>query len=217
MDKALSDNRLETHLVSVHALSQRLPRGSGLSLTSIDALMGRLVELSGAGAHACLSVAMQWVRAAQVQGELGAWVQLGPSVPFIPDVQRLGVDLSVLPFVVMPTIASTLRAAEHLLRSGAFALVVIDTGCSLGALKQRDVQLQMAMMSRLLGLAQKHRTAVVCIGEKSREAPSFGSLVSLRIHCARRGGQLVLDVVKDKHTGPGSTAEWSLASVEGWR
>ncbi|MCC6809410.1 MAG: recombinase A [Deltaproteobacteria bacterium] len=206
--------------IGAAALSRRAPQGAALSLESVAALSGRLVEVSGTGGHACLSVAMQWVKATQVAGELAAWVQLGPSVPFIPDVAALGIDLSALPFIVMPTIASALRSAEHVLRSGAFGLVVIDTGLSLCGLRQREPELQAAMLSRLLGLAQKHHTAVVCLSEKKREAPSLGSLVSLRLHCARKklavsGAEIVCEVVKDKHSGPGSVAEWSFAAVAG--
>jgi recombination protein RecA len=160
---------------------------------------------------------MQWVRATQVQQELAAWVQLGPSVPFIPDVAALGIDLKALPFVIMPTLTSLMRGAEHLLRSGAFGLVVLDLGCSIGAIKQRDPQLPMAALSRILGLAQKHHTAVVCLTEKSRESPSLGSLVSLRIHSARVGAQVQAEVVKDKHAGPGRQAAWHFASVPGVR
>ncbi len=204
--------------LSSDSLSRRLPADSAtIALRSIASLSGRLVEVSGLGGNAGLSIAMQWVRATQVQKELAAWVQLGPSVPFIPDVVALGIDLKALPFVIMPTLVSVMRSAEHLLRSGAFGLVVVDLGCSIGPIKQKDPQLPMAALSRILGLAQKHHTAVVCLSEKSRESPSLGSLVSLRIHCGRSGAQVRAEVVKDKHAGPGRQAAWSFASVPGVR
>lgn len=203
--------------VSARTLANlREQRHAGASLTAIDGLVGRLTEVSGLGAQASFSVAMQWVLAAQRQQELAAWIQLGPSVPFVPDVVQTGIDLAALPFIVMPTIASALKAAEHVLRSGAFGLVVIDTGCTLGALKQK-AELSMAMQSRLLGLAQKHKTAIVCLSEKSREASSFGSLVSLRVHCSRRGDEIVAEVLKDKHAGPGAVAKASVTVVDGLR
>ena len=94
---------LDNHaFVSARALQAR---HAGVSLGSIEALTGRLTEVSGLGAQAVLSVAMQWVLAAQQGQELAAWIQLGPSVPFIPDVAKTGVDLTALPFIVMPTMA----------------------------------------------------------------------------------------------------------------
>jgi recombination protein RecA len=76
---------------------------------------------------------------------------------------------------------------------------VIDLG--------RDPVLVQALQSRLLGLAQRHQSALVCLTEKSEEAASLGSLVSLRVQVSRTW--LVrerfvceLRVKKDKRRGP---------------
>jgi recombination protein RecA len=91
------------------------------------------------------------------------------------------------------------RAAERLLRSGAFGLVVID----LGAL----AEIPIAHQGRLVTLAQAHDAAVVCITDKPADASSIGSLVSLRAEALRmrsQGGfELSLRVLKDKRRGPG--------------
>src|SRR5689334_9649813 len=100
--------------------ARSLERVEAAPLT-LAALSGRLVELSGVGAQASLSVAMQWVLEAQTQGDLAAWVQSQASSFYPPDAAAAGVDLSVLPVASLPTANACARAAEQLLRSGAFA------------------------------------------------------------------------------------------------
>jgi recombination protein RecA len=95
-----------------------------------------------------------------------------------------------------PRLAS---AAERLLRSGAFGLVVLDLG--------KDAALSQPMQSRLLGLAQHHHAAVLCLTQKPESSPSLGSLVSLRAQAVRTWlGQdrfaCELRVNKDKRRGP---------------
>jgi recombination protein RecA len=195
-----------------------LPRVSARSLERIEtpplslaALSGRLVELSGVGAQASLSIAMQWVLEAQKQGELAAWVQSKASCFYPPDAAAAGVDLSALPIVSLEQVAACARAAEQLLRSGAFALVVIDVPAG--------AQLPMAALSRLLGLAQKHGSALVLISEKKADAASFGSLVALRLHTTRvaqgNGFSVCCEVLKDKSAGPGFCLSRPFQSLPG--
>ncbi|MGH7162956.1 MAG: recombinase A, partial [Planctomycetota bacterium] len=113
-----------------------------------------------------------------------------------------GVDLDALAVVRAPEIG---RAATHLARSGAFGLLVIDVAGG-------DVPVP--LQSRLLGLAQKHRVAVVFLTRKAQDAPSLGSLVSLRGHAARRRAApdrflCELRVLKDKRRAP----DWRYAEV----
>lgn len=94
------------------------------------------------------------------------------------------------------------RAGDKLLRSGAFGLVVIDFG--------RDASISQALQSRLVGLAQKHESAVVMLTEKSQQSASVGSLVSLRAQTKRvrlGAGRFAceLEIIKDKRRGPGWT------------
>lgn len=138
-----------------------------------------------------------------------------------PDVAALGVDLSALPVVMVPSMAAAARASEQLLRSGAFALLVLDT-CTLpigsaahGAAYGAAPQLSMAMLSRLLGLAQAHASAFVCLSEKSPEAPSLGSLVSLRLQAVRREGSIICEAIKDKRVGPGAIQQQPALAVDG--
>ena len=165
----------------------------------LPALRGRLVELSARGASATLTASIDLVIEAQRDGEPVAWI-MGPQGSFYPpDVADSGVDLAALTVVRVPDVASAVRAAERLLRSGAFGLVVID----LGAL----AEIPIAHQGRLVTLAQAHDAAVVCITDKTAEASSIGSLVSLRAEALRvrsQGGfELSLRVLKDKRRGPG--------------
>jgi recombination protein RecA len=90
-------------------------------------------------------------------------------------------------------------AAERLLRSGAFGLVVLDLG--------KDIALSQPMQSRLLGLAQHHHAVVLCLTRKAEASPSLGSLVSLhasavRIWLGKERFACELRVHKDKRRGP---------------
>lgn len=165
----------------------------------LPALRGRLVELSARGASATLTASIDLVIEAQRESEPVVWI-MGPDGSFYPpDVADSGVDLAALTVVRVPDVASAVRAAERLLRSGAFGLVVID----LGAL----AEIPIAHQGRLVTLAQAHDAAVVCITDKTAEASSIGSLVSLRAEALRvrsHGGfELSLRVLKDKRRGPG--------------
>lgn len=174
-------------------------------------LAGRLVELSGDGASAVLTAATKMMLDAQAAREPAAWIGTDESCFFPPDVAESGVDLSALLVVRIPfarlaadsgkrTRANLVAvAAERLMRSGAFGLMLLDLG--------RDHVLSQPLQSRLLGLAQHHQAAVLCLTEKSAHEASIGSLVSLRVHVGRTwlGGERFaceLHVRKDKRHGP---------------
>jgi len=167
----------------------------------LAALRGRLIELSGRGARATLTAAMGLVLEAQMASEPAAWIQSPSHGGFYPpDAADSGVDLAALVVVRVPDAVSSARTAERLLRSGAFGLVVIDLG--LGG----EQEMSMAEQGRLVTLAQAHDAAVVCLTEKSAEAASIGSLVSLRAEALRSGRdelQVGLRALKDKRRGPG--------------
>lgn len=164
-----------------------------------DALAGRLVELSDSGEGAPLTMAFSLVLDAQRRRETVAWVTSRESVFFPPDVAANGVDLEGLAVIRLPDPTCVARAADRLLRSGAFGLVVLDLGTG-------DVS--MPLQARLLGLAERHDAAVVCLTEKQRSMPSLSSLVSLRVEAQRRRvGEgvfaCVVESVKDKRRAPG--------------
>jgi recombination protein RecA len=159
--------------------------------------------LSGGADAATLTAAFGLVLEAQLAGDRAAWVTLGGSSFFPPDVAEGGVDLEALPVVRVPDARTAGRAADHLVRSGGFGLVVIDLS------GDRRASLPVALLTRLLGLARAHDAAVVMLTRKARDAPSLNSLISLRAETRRLASAGQYDVrvnaLKDKRGGPGWT------------
>ena len=166
---------------------------------SLAAIRGRLTELSARGASATLTAAVELVGEAQTQGEPVAWLTLTTGSFYPPDVADSGIDLAALVVVRAPDATAIARAAERLLRSGAFGLVVLDLG--------DKVDLSMQIQGRLVTLAQTHDAAVVCLTEKSSDTSSLGSLISLRAEALRQRDHgefnVTLRALKDKRRGPG--------------
>ncbi len=162
-------------------------------------MAGRLVEISGARATATLTMAFGLVLEAQRRGGPVAWVTPGESAFYPPDAAVGGIDLDALVVIRVPDARAVARAADRLVRSGAFGLIVLDLGV--------HAAIPMPLQSRLAGLAQKHHTTVLCLTEKARENPSLGSLVFLRVDAQRREAAdhqflCALAVLKDKRRGP---------------
>jgi recombination protein RecA len=187
---------------------------------SLGEISGRVVELSGGVDSAVLTVATGLVLQAQQAREPVAWIARAATF-FPPDLAESGVDLEALVVVRAPPLASggggpetppprwlaqQLGAAERLLRSGAFGLVVLDLG--------PIAALSLPAQTRLASLAQKHDCALLCLTEeqsqkKSRQG-SLGSLVSLHAVARRRAAPAAAGryscevcVLKDKRRGPG--------------
>jgi recombination protein RecA len=167
----------------------------------LAALRGRLIELSARGASATLTAAIDLVLEAQHASEPVAWIMLANGSFYPPDVADSGVDLAALVVIRAPDALSAARAAQRVLRSGAFGLVVLDLGAA--------GDLSMAHQGQLVTLAQSHDAAVVCITEKTAETASLGSLVSLRAEALRvrtpQDFELSVRALKDKRRGPGWT------------
>jgi recombination protein RecA len=167
---------------------------------TLSTLAGRVVELSGSPSGTCLTLAFCLLLESQQQGEPTAWVTARKSVFFPPDAARAGIALDALAVVKTATATEAARAAEHLLRSGAFGLVVSDLGTNTVLPPHAQV--------RLAAQARQHAAILLCLTEKESHRPSIGSLVSLRAHTSRtRHGHGGLDcrarILKDKHRGPG--------------
>ncbi len=179
---------------------------------NLDLLAGRFAELSSAGETASISAAVAIVLEAQHRGEPAAWVAVGTSTFFPPDVAASGVDLDSLPVIQVTNSLQAARTADWLLRSGAFAVVILDLG--------RDCEMRLPVQSRLVGLAKKHRTALLCLTKKRRNVPSIGSLVSIRGEAGvKKTGfdrfTWEVHIIKDKRRGPGWSYESDSRGVEG--
>jgi recombination protein RecA len=179
---------------------------------NLDLLSGRFAELSSEGETASISAAVSIILEAQKRGEPAAWVAVGPSSFFPPDVAASGIDLDSLPVIRVVNALSAARAADWLLRSGAFAVVALDLGT--------DWEMQIPVQARLAALAKKNRTALLCMTKKRRDAPSIGSLVSIRGEArAQKTGfdkfTWEIHILKDKRHGPGWSYEEESRGVEG--
>jgi recombination protein RecA len=168
-------------------------------------IAGRLVEISGSGPTATLTLAFGLVLEGQRQGELVGWVGSTENSFYPPDTAHEGVDLDTLVVVRVPDDRAIPRAGEKLLRSGAFGLVVLDVGAA---------NIPMPLQSRLSALSLQHHTALLCLTAKESADPSLGSLVSLRVDPKRKRISdsrfaCELRVLKDKRRGP----SWSHMEV----
>lgn len=175
-------------------------------------LAGRLIEISDPEPAAALSFAFLLVREVQTLGQPAAWVSSMHDSFYPPDAQSNGIDLQSLPVLRMANEQDMHRAAETLLRSGAFQLVVLDLG--------RSCRVSPANQSRLNALARKHGACVLFLTEKPLTAPSIGPLISLRVrtirtHVAENAFSCQLDVIRDRRAGKW---DWhkSLSGTDGY-
>lgn len=172
---------------------------------------GRLLELSGearaSGGTARTTTAVHLLLQAQAEGETAAWIQpaFGPLFP--PDLEQSGIDVEALVVIQVPRESSgaalphrLCKAAEILLRSGAFGFVVLDL--TEGIPPGSD-----AWQGRLLGLGRQHHSRLVMLTEKTTAADSLGPLVGLRVEPRRtrvEPGRFVVEhhVLKNKSGAP---------------
>ena len=166
--------------------------------------VGRLVELSGEGPCARTTTAVSALLEAQREGETAAWIQPRGGRLFPPDLSESGIDLDALVVVHIPPSGGPYgicRAAELLLRSGGFGIVVLDM-C-----EGTPPTNKTAWQGRLLGLARQHRSRLVVLTHKRTRDASLGPLVGLRVESrrTRQGvGQFLVEhrVLKNKSGAP---------------
>lgn len=173
----------------------------GTAAFGLDRFVGRLGEISAPRAGAALTLSFRLVLEAQRRGEPVVWIGAAASTFYPPDAAEGGVDVEALIVVRAPDARCAARAADQLLRSGSFGLIVLDLG--------ERASLPLAVQSRLAGLANKHRAAVVCLTLAERSRSSLGSLVGVRVEAVRLAGRpgpggfaCEARLLKDKGRGP---------------
>jgi recombination protein RecA len=162
--------------------------------SAID-LTGRLAHFRGVGTTTLAAVLTARMQAA---GQTVAWISATEDVVYPPDLAAAGVDLRALAFVFATDALQAARAAEHLLRSRAFALLIADLEDGAG--------ISDAAQGRLLRLARNGEAGVLCISHGDR--PLRGSMISLRGVVSRErtaGGRyrVRVRITRDKQGGPG--------------
>jgi len=165
---------------------------------SLDSLGGRFLEISSPAVS--ITAAASLILDAQLRGEPAAWVTIDGSTFFPPDFAACGIDLESLPVVRVPRLISASRAADQLLRSGGFGVIVLDLGS--------NIDMRLAVQVRLAALAKKHHTTLLCLTRKEPAVPSLGPLVSLRAQGAihKTGFDRFtweLEILRDKRRGMG--------------
>jgi hypothetical protein len=152
--------------------AKKLSSPSDLPPFGYRRIAGKLVEISGSGQ---LSLVASLLAEAQQEGELCGWISTTLHTVFPPDLERNGVDLSLLYFFWIDTPTGATKALEYLLRSEAFGLVVLDMSKHPG--------IPDGIAGRLMRLAGKVRCGVVALSALKDSTQSiFGSLTSLRIN-----------------------------------
>lgn len=195
------------------ALEQKQARDQAWSFNS---MRGRLVELRHGGASGVLTSAFSLVAQAQLDREPVAWIISGDSFFYPPDVEQNGIDLHALVIVRVHGARNAGRAADHLVRSGAFGLVILDLGM--------DSFFPTALQTRLVHSATQHQAAVVCLTQDNPSQPqkeSLGPLVSLRAtahgHWQGETWTCKIEVGRDKRRGLGWTSKVSCNGPVGLR
>ncbi len=196
-------------------LQQGLPASDSPTVWNYAAFAGRLGEISAQRASAALSLAFQLVLEAQRRNEPAVWITGYASAFYPPDAAEAAIDLDALIVVRAPDNRRSARAADALLRSGGFGLVVLDLGADTRGLSA-------PMQSRLVGLAKKHQAALICLTEKEARRPSIGALVSIRAEALRQRDRddrytCRAQILKDKRRGPGWQHEEIFRGPDGLR
>lgn len=167
-------------------------------------LRGQLTELATDCGQAGVTQAVELIAQAQALGEPVAWVGSARSFFYPPQAQGWGLDWSALALIRLEDGHLAGRAADRLLRSGGFGLVIVDLG--------GVPSLPAPLLGRLQGLARAHESALVFLTRKSAGAPSLSPLIPFRVQVdwqAADPWRLLahIEVVKDKHRGPGERIE----------
>lgn len=155
------------------------------------------MEISGSGQ---LTLVSTLLGEAQQAGELCGWVTTTQHTVFPPDLERNGIDLSLLYFFWLENPAGATKALEYLLRSEAFGLLVLDMA--------KHHSIPDGISGRLMRLASKVGCGVVALSALQEKPRSiFGSLTSLRLDTKLRGRpggafEVILTAERDRSAAP---------------
>jgi hypothetical protein len=185
--------RLRGQIRKLEAQPRQLLLGLRTGSREVDALgvfrLGAGVELTGEEASGRTTLALSVVAGAGREQRLSAWVD-GPAELYPPAAVSLGVDLARLLVVRPPTHGQLVWSAVQLLRSGAFACVVLDV-------THTGLVLSLTDTKKLLDAARAGGSLLVLL--TLREAQAQG-LVRLTLH-ERREPRLAVAPLRDLEEG----------------
>lgn len=220
--RAATLERLRAQIQRVQAAPRQLLLSLATGVPAVDALgvfrLGACVELSGEEGAGRSSLALGVVASACREKRLAAWVD-GPAELYPPSAEGRGIDLRRLLMVRPKAPAQLVWAAVQLLRSGAFACVVLDVS-------HTGVRLSMLEAKKLLDAARAGGSLLVLLTTKA--APAQGLL---RLECTSSDAEPRLHVVSGSvqeppgqalsvrvahasSTGSGRTVRWARSSVD---
>lgn len=192
----------------VQPATRLLRSRSSSRLWSRVSLSGHVVEVVGSASGADLSAVMSLLLEAQRLDEPVAWVTTRASLFYAPDARQLGLDVEAISVVRVSQSAVAARAAERLLRSGGFGVVVLDL--------EDDNEVADALTVRLAQLARLHDAVLLAVVQLRRTG-AFGTHASLRVGMERTRvgrGRFVREVRVDRARG-GLVAEAYSEEVDG--
>lgn len=169
--------------------------------------VGCLTEISGKGGGAGLTFAASFLRFAQSTGRHAIWLssELKPFYP--PDLHACGVELNKLPVLFLPDFQHAALAANRLLKSGGFDLLVWD----LASWKRPPSSLPIPFLAKLVATARYRQASLLVLTDKKREQASLGCLTGLRLQVealTNEPSRLRVQVCKDKRGAVGEGKEW---------
>ncbi len=170
-------------------------------------LTGRITEFSASRNAPVLSFLSLFICEVQDLGESAVWVSACDSYFYPPDFEDNGVNLAALPVVWNPDVKAAVRSVEHLLRSNAFGLIVVDL--------PPHAIIDQGRLGKLARMADLNRISVVLITQHEDDTPfTLGSIISLRVSGKRiqSGAHLyrcTLSAIKDKQDPTG----WQYSEV----
>ena len=163
--------------------------------------LGQVVELWGERASGRTSLALRAVASAHREGRLCAYVD-GPGELYPPAAVAAGVDPSRLLVVRPRTVEQLAWSAVQLVRSGAFACVVLDLTRAPGTGREEGVRLSPAEGKRLVDAAGRGGSLLLLL--TASEAPADGML---RLRTEAHGDEgLSVEVVRSRQGGLGTRA-----------
>jgi recombination protein RecA len=202
--------QLRGKIRALEAQPRQLLLGLRTGVRELDALgvfrLGTGVELTGEEASGRTTLALAVVAGACREKRLAAWVD-GPAQLYPPAALSLGVELERLLIVRPPAPGQLVWAAVQLLRSGAFACVVLD-------LAHTGLVLSLTETKKLLDAARTGGALLLLV--TAREASAQG-LVRLTLRQRREGRRIELSHLRCLEGGAAMGPEYELEAPHGRR
>lgn len=172
----------------------------------LEGFQGQLSELSATRGQAYLSLLFDLIAQSQRRGEPAAWIGDRPTLFYGPDARHRRIDWEAVVLISLSSAQARAVAADQLLRSGAFGLVIIDLA---GATAPH---IGSPLMHRLAQWSRRHHSATLFINDITAESSALSSLLQRRVSARWSdvdAEQLVATytITKDKRGAPGAQIE----------